>query len=120
MVTGGSSNPQWQGSNFASKDVIYVNFNYRESIFGAPNSAELSGTSQNFNILDVEAALEWVHRNIAGKFHRSKQAPASLLIGVCRLRRRQEPHCLGRTFLRIRHGRPLPVEPPQHMACRRH
>ncbi|GME60539.1 Carboxylesterase type B [Neofusicoccum parvum] len=65
MVTGGSSNPQWQGSNFASKDVIYVNFNYRESIFGAPNAAELSGTSQNFNILDVEAAVKWVHDNIA-------------------------------------------------------
>ncbi|KAL1625752.1 hypothetical protein SLS54_003224 [Diplodia seriata] len=65
MVTGGSSNSQWQGSNFASKDVIYVNFNYRESIFGAPNAAELSGTSQNFNILDVDAALKWVHDNIA-------------------------------------------------------
>lgn len=69
MVTGGSSNSQWQGSNFASKDVIYVNFNYRESIFGAPNAAELSGelngTSQNFNILDVEAAVQWVYNNIA-------------------------------------------------------
>ncbi|EKG18823.1 Carboxylesterase type B [Macrophomina phaseolina MS6] len=69
MVTGGSSNPQWQGSNFASKDVVYVNFNYRESIFGAPNSAELAdeldGTSQNLNILDVEAAVQWVYDNVA-------------------------------------------------------
>ncbi|KAK8187164.1 carboxylesterase [Phyllosticta capitalensis] len=66
MVTGGSSNPQWQGSNFASKDVIYVNFNYRESVFGAPNSAALgvNGSSQNVNILDVEAALDWVYANI--------------------------------------------------------
>lgn len=69
MVTGGSSNPQWQGSNFASKDVIYVNFNYRESVFGAPNSAALgvNGSSQNVNILDVEAALDWVYANIESK-----------------------------------------------------
>ncbi|KAF2140317.1 uncharacterized protein K452DRAFT_319823 [Aplosporella prunicola CBS 121167] len=66
MVTGGSSNPQWQGSNFAQKDVIYVNFNYRESIFGAPHATELANgkVSQNFNILDVEAAIQWVHDNI--------------------------------------------------------
>ncbi|KAK7510342.1 carboxylesterase [Phyllosticta citriasiana] len=66
MVTGGSSNAQWQGSNFASKGVVYVNFNYRESVFGAPNSALLgvNGSSQNVNILDVEAALEWVYDNI--------------------------------------------------------
>ncbi|KAF2087504.1 carboxylesterase [Saccharata proteae CBS 121410] len=66
MVTGGSSNPQWQGSNFARKDVVYVNFNYRESIFGAPNAEELAGSSQNFDVLDVEAALTWIHENIQG------------------------------------------------------
>jgi carboxylesterase type B len=68
MVTGSSSNPEIVGSNFASKDVIYVNFNHRESLWASPFSSELAGTgeSQNFGILDVEAALEWVYNNIAG------------------------------------------------------
>jgi carboxylesterase type B len=69
MVTGSSSNPQFQGQNFARKDVIFVSFNTRESIFAYPNSAELGKTeSQNFGILDVEKALEWVQRNIAGPY----------------------------------------------------
>ncbi|THW82438.1 carboxylesterase [Aureobasidium pullulans] len=66
MVTGSSSNPQFQGNNFARKDVIMVTFNTRESIFAYPNSAELGKDgSQNFGILDVQQALEWVHENIA-------------------------------------------------------
>lgn len=68
MVTGGSSNAQWQGFNFARNDVIYVNFNYRESIYASPNAPELQGESQNFGILDVELAMEWIHDNIEGKF----------------------------------------------------
>ncbi|EKV14145.1 hypothetical protein PDIG_34320 [Penicillium digitatum PHI26] len=64
MVTGGSSNAQWQGYNFARNDVIYVNFNYRESIYASPNAPELQGESQNFGIMDVELALEWIHNNI--------------------------------------------------------
>ncbi|KAE8350047.1 carboxylesterase [Aspergillus coremiiformis] len=66
MVTGGNSNAQWQGHNFARKDVIYVNVNYRESIFASPNAPELEGESQNFGILDIEMALQWVHNNIQG------------------------------------------------------
>lgn len=68
MVTGGSSNAQWQGYNFARNDVIYVNLNYRESIYASPNAPELLGESQNFGVLDVELALEWIHDNIEGKF----------------------------------------------------
>ncbi|KAJ0162242.1 Para-nitrobenzyl esterase [Colletotrichum tanaceti] len=80
MVTGSSSNPHIQGSNFARKGVVYVNFNTRESVFASPHSAELTeeaagtaGTagaagaargSQNFGILDVEKALDWVRENI--------------------------------------------------------
>ena len=54
MVTGSSSNPGLQGNNFARKDVVFVSFNTRESIFAYPNSAELGKTgSQNFGILDA-------------------------------------------------------------------
>lgn len=66
MVTGGNSNAQWQGYNFARKDVVYVNINYRESIFASPNAPELQGTSQNFDILDVNLAIDWVMDNIHG------------------------------------------------------
>ncbi|KAJ5556790.1 hypothetical protein N7494_000705 [Penicillium frequentans] len=64
MVTGGSSNAQWQGFNFARNDVIYVNFNYRESIYASPNAPELQGKAQNFGILDVELAMKWIYDNI--------------------------------------------------------
>ncbi|KAI6619551.1 hypothetical protein MCOR14_010423 [Pyricularia oryzae] len=68
MVTGSSSNTGIQGTNFANKGVVYVNFNTRESIFASPHSSELAAAnpdeSQNFSILDVDKALEWVHDNI--------------------------------------------------------
>jgi carboxylesterase type B len=71
MVTGSNSNPQLQGTNFARNGVVYVNFNTRESIFASPHSAELKDAnpeeSQNFSILDVEKALDWIHENIRGK-----------------------------------------------------
>lgn len=71
MVTGGNSNAQWQGHNFARKDVIYVNVNYRESVYASPNAPELKGQSQNFGILDVDMALEWVYKNIHGSCARA-------------------------------------------------
>ncbi|KAL2272704.1 hypothetical protein FJTKL_06217 [Diaporthe vaccinii] len=68
MVTGSNSNPQLQGTNFARNGVVYVNFNTRESIFASPHSSELKAAnpeeSQNFSILDVEKALDWVRENI--------------------------------------------------------
>lgn len=68
MVTGSSSNPQLQGNNFARKGVIYVSFNTRESIWASPKSAVLAGRNetQNFSILDVEKAMDWIYQNIAG------------------------------------------------------
>jgi carboxylesterase type B len=66
MVTGSSSNPGLVGTNFARKGVIFVSFNTRESLWAYHNSAELSGKqeSQNFGILDVDKALQWVRDNI--------------------------------------------------------
>lgn len=70
MVTGSSSNPQFQGNNFARKGVVFVSFNTRESVFAYPNSAELESAteSQNFGILDVDKAIDWVRKNIAGEY----------------------------------------------------
>ena len=48
-------------------DVIVVTFNYRTNIFGQPNAPQFNtpGQAQNFGLLDIAAAIEWVHANIA-------------------------------------------------------
>ncbi|KAF9463608.1 Alpha/Beta hydrolase protein [Collybia nuda] len=48
-------------------DVLLVTFNYRLNIFGQPNAPQLVNgtTSQNFGLLDLDAAVKWVHDNIA-------------------------------------------------------
>lgn len=48
-------------------DVILVTFNYRLNVFGHPNAPQLEGndSSQNFDLLDVAAAIKWVYNNIA-------------------------------------------------------
>ncbi|KAF9463604.1 carboxylesterase [Collybia nuda] len=48
-------------------DVLLVTFNYRLNIFGQPNAPQLANgtTSQNFGLLDLDAAVKWVHDNIA-------------------------------------------------------
>jgi len=50
-------------------DALVVSFNYRTNIFGQPSAPQLSGANttkaQNFALLDVAAAVQWVHDNIA-------------------------------------------------------
>ncbi|KAF8521222.1 carboxylesterase [Hysterangium stoloniferum] len=48
-------------------DVLLVTVNYRTNIFGFPGAPQLSSKkqSQNFGALDVDAAIQWVHDNIA-------------------------------------------------------
>ncbi|KAG6876786.1 hypothetical protein C0993_000447, partial [Termitomyces sp. T159_Od127] len=49
-------------------DIVVVSFNYRLNIFGFPNAPQLiSNTTQpqNFGLLDLDAAVQWVHDNIA-------------------------------------------------------
>ncbi|KAF5354809.1 hypothetical protein D9756_005707 [Leucocoprinus leucothites] len=49
-------------------DVTVVTFNYRLNIFGQPNAPQLANSttgSQNFGLLDIDAAVNWVHDNIA-------------------------------------------------------
>ncbi|TFK45028.1 carboxylesterase [Crucibulum laeve] len=66
----GTSNiPVYNGQNIVrdNDDVTVVTFNYRTNIFGQPNAPQLLSTtkSQNFGLLDLDAAVQWVHTNIA-------------------------------------------------------
>jgi para-nitrobenzyl esterase len=69
--TGGSAtDPTFSGERFASKGVIVVSINYRLGIFGFLAHPELSkassrASSGNYGLLDQNAALRWVHANIA-------------------------------------------------------
>lgn len=66
----GTSNfAAYDGTNFVRDhdDITIVTINYRTNIFGQPNAPQLASTSQtqNFGLLDIEAAIRWVHDNIA-------------------------------------------------------
>jgi len=68
--SGGSGCAIYDGSSMASKGVVFVSINYRVGLFGFLAHPELSaetdyGSSGNYGILDMIAALEWVKRNIA-------------------------------------------------------
>jgi para-nitrobenzyl esterase len=67
---GSSSEPRYDGENFAKKGIIVVSPNYRLGIFGFYSHPELTkesghGASGNYGLLDQVAALQWVKRNIA-------------------------------------------------------
>jgi len=68
--SGGSGCAIYDGTSMASKGVVYVSINYRVGLFGFLAHPGLSaeaeyGSSGNYGILDMLAALEWVKRNIA-------------------------------------------------------
>jgi carboxylesterase type B len=65
-----SNTPVYDGQNLVqmNDDLTVVTFNYRLSIFGQPNAPQLGSStsrSQNFGLLDVDAAVQWVYDNIA-------------------------------------------------------
>ncbi len=64
-----SNSPTYDGRFFVrdNDDVTVVTFNYRLNIFGQPNAPQLtnSTSSQNFGLLDIDAAVKWVYANIA-------------------------------------------------------
>ncbi|KAG6887715.1 hypothetical protein C0992_011002 [Termitomyces sp. T32_za158] len=68
---GGTSNfPIYNGQNIVrdNDDILVVTFNYRLNIFGFPNAPQLIRNTtqpQNFGLLDLDAAVQWVHDNIA-------------------------------------------------------
>jgi len=57
----------YDGQNMVrdNEDLTVVTFNYRLNIFGQPNAPQLGSKNLNFGLLDVEAAVKWVHANIA-------------------------------------------------------
>ncbi|OJD34077.1 carboxylesterase [Diplodia corticola] len=70
--SGGSGDVKtYDGSGLASKDIIVVTMNYRLGAFGFLAHPDLSAeadahnSSGNYGILDQQAALRWVHDNIA-------------------------------------------------------
>lgn len=67
---GSSGIPTYGGEAMAQRgDVLFVNFNYRVGVLGFLAHPELSkeqgGSSGNYAYLDQNAALRWVHENIA-------------------------------------------------------
>ncbi len=67
--SGGSACPIYDGSSMAGKNLVFVSINYRVGKFGFFAHPELSdespsGTSGNYGILDMIAALQWVQNNI--------------------------------------------------------
>lgn len=71
FAAGAASEPRQDGENLAKKGVVVVSMNYRLNVFGFFSHAELAkesghDSSGSYGLLDQVAALQWVHKNIAG------------------------------------------------------
>jgi para-nitrobenzyl esterase len=67
---GDGSEPRYDGASMAGKGIVAVTVNYRLGTFGFLAHPELSQeapyrASGNYGLLDQNAALRWVHANIA-------------------------------------------------------
>jgi para-nitrobenzyl esterase len=67
---GDGSEPRYDGESLATKGIVAVTVNYRLDIFGFFSHPELTRESShhasgNYGLLDQNAALVWVKRNIA-------------------------------------------------------
>ncbi|EJU02409.1 alpha/beta-hydrolase [Dacryopinax primogenitus] len=63
-IYGSSDTPLWNGATFVENhdDLVIVSFNYRSNIFGFPGAPQQTA---NLGLLDRDAAIQWVHANIA-------------------------------------------------------
>ncbi len=70
FASGSSSEPRQDAGNLSKKGVLIVSMNYRLGVFGFLAHPELTresghDASGNYGLLDIIAALQWVHKNIA-------------------------------------------------------
>ena len=67
--SGGSACPIYDGTAMATKDVVFVSFNYRVGPFGFFSHPDIKPTPEsptgNYALMDMLAALRWVKSNIA-------------------------------------------------------
>ena len=70
FVAGDGSEPRYDGESVAAKGIVTVTISYRLGVFGLMSHPELTRESPhhasgNYTLLDMNAALEWVRKNIA-------------------------------------------------------
>src|SRR5215475_7877425 len=70
FTQGAGSVPGYDGEALAKKGVVFVTYNYRVGPFGFFAHSELTkesghNASGNYGVMDLHAALKWVHNNIA-------------------------------------------------------